>query len=58
MVNAIKKYDWDLWQHEIIAECNNQDEANCIETYYIKLYKSNDSNFGYNLTEGGTGHHS
>lgn len=56
MVNAINKYNWDEWSHEIIDQCQTQEEANKLEQYYINLYKSTDSNFGYNITEGGGGH--
>lgn len=56
MVNAINKYNWDEWSHEIIDQCQTQEEANKLEQYYINLYKSSDSNFGYNITEGGGGH--
>lgn len=57
MVNAINKYPWNEWSHEIIDYCNTLDEANKLEQYYIKLYKSNDSNYGYNITSGGGGHY-
>lgn len=56
IANAINKYPWDEWEHEIITECTTQEEADYLESYYIKLYKSNDRNYGYNLTAGGRGH--
>lgn len=56
MVNAINKYPWDTWKHEIIDECDTQEEADLLEKLYIKQYNSIDGNFGYNITEGGGGH--
>ena len=56
MVNAINKYDWEDWKHEIIDSCNTRDKANKLEEYYINLYKSNNSKCGYNITSGGDGH--
>lgn len=56
MVNAITKYSWDLWQHEIIDYADTQEEANLLEQKYIQQYKSNDPKFGYNITSGGGGH--
>ena len=53
MVEAINKYPWEDWKHEIIDTCNTLEEANKLETYYIKLYKSNNPEFGYNMTSGG-----
>lgn len=50
--NAIEKYGWDGFTHEIIAEnISTQDEANELEKYYIEKYDS--FNNGYNLTKGG-----
>lgn len=56
IVEAINKYPWKDWKHEIIDTCNTLEEANKLETYYIKLYKSNNPEFGYNMTSGGQGH--
>lgn len=55
LYNAIKKYGWDNIEHKILCVCNNQKDANMLEKYYIKQYKSNNTNFGYNLTDGGDG---
>jgi len=49
--NAIQKYGWDNFTHEIIAECETQEEANLLESKYIELYDS--LNNGYNMTSGG-----
>ncbi len=48
--NALKKYDFD-W--EIVKECSSIDELNTMEEYFIKKYKSNIKEFGYNLKSGG-----
>lgn len=53
IAEAINKYPWKDWKHEIIDTCNTLEEANKLETYYIKLYKSNNPEFGYNMTSGG-----
>ena len=43
-----KKYGWDNIKHEILF--NNGIESNelRIESYYIKLYKSDNPEYGYN----------
>ena len=50
---AIKKYGWELIQHEIIATGLSREAACKEEKKLIALYKSNDSAFGYNITAGG-----
>ena len=56
MINAINKYPWNDWEHEIIDQCDTLEEADKLEEYYIALYKSNDPKYGYNITKGGKGH--
>ena len=52
--NAIQKYGWDNFEHEIIEDnILDREAANKKEIFYIKLYNSTDSNFGYNLQSGG-----
>lgn len=53
--NAIKKYGFDNFELNILAECENEEQAYFTEINYIKLYKSNDTAFGYNATSGGEG---
>jgi hypothetical protein len=61
--NAIQKYGWKNVKHEILYTNLTKEEASKIEIEMISKYKSNDSNYGYNLTAGGEGgsfgyHHS
>lgn len=49
--NAIQKYGWDNFTHEILEDHLTLSEANQKENYYITLYDS--VNKGYNLNYGG-----
>lgn len=49
--NAIKKYGWDNFDHEIIASKLTQDEASNFEILLIKEFDSISN--GYNTSEGG-----
>lgn len=51
---AIKKYGWESIIHEILLTDLTEDEANEKEQYYIKLFRTNDERYGYNLAEGGS----
>lgn len=53
--NAIKKYGWENMQHEIIANHLTKSEACDMEKTLIKNLKSNNKNYGYNITSGGEG---
>lgn len=50
--NALEKYGWDNFTHEILEEKLTLQEANDKEKYYIGYYNSL-SPSGYNLTTGG-----
>lgn len=52
LYRAIRKYGLSAFTFEVIEEClpSLLDQK---EQFYIQLYKSNDLNFGYNLTAGG-----
>lgn len=51
--NAIKKYGWNSFV-PIILETNLTKEDACKkEIYYIELYKTRDSHYGYNISIGG-----
>lgn len=52
--NAINKYGWENFEHQVIMTCNSREEANIIEKKLIKEYKTQDENFGYNIADGGT----
>lgn len=51
--NAIKKYGWDNFSHEVLEDGLSFDEACEKERYYIAMYKSLTSQNGYNLENGG-----
>lgn len=53
--NAIQKYGWDNFQHEIIASNLTEQEAENFEILLIDKLKSNNPYFGYNVTAGGEG---
>lgn len=53
--NAIKKYGWDNFQHEIIASHLTEAEAKNFEKILIQKLNSRNPNFGYNKTDGGDG---
>ena len=46
--NAIKKYGIDNFNFEILEECK-KNELNEKEIFYIKLYKSVNRRYGYNI---------
>lgn len=51
--NAIKKYGWENFEHIILEENLTRKEASKKEKYYIRLYNTNNENYGYNITSGG-----
>ena len=50
---AIQKYGWDNFKHEILFENLTKEEAEQKEIELIAYYKSNNENYGYNLSTGG-----
>ena len=50
---AIKKYGWDNFTHEIVAEGLNKTEAEEIEKTLIARYQANNKSYGYNIKSGG-----
>lgn len=48
--DAIKKYGWDNFTHEVLKVCA-KDDVDFYEAYYIKFYNSIEN--GYNLESGG-----
>ena len=53
--SAIEKYGWDKFEHIILYSGVNEAFAKEKETELIRLYKTQDRDFGYNMTSGGDG---
>ena len=53
--NAINKYGWDSFEHEILFEGLCEEDAKQKEIALIKEYRTTDDRFGYNITAGGSG---
>ena len=53
--NAICKYGWDNFEHEVIQDNLTFEEACELEKYYIKLSQSTNRMHGYNVAIGGNG---
>lgn len=53
MWKAIQKYGWDNIDHRIISIGLDKDEADFQEMFYISAYRTNEIEFGYNITKGG-----
>lgn len=51
--NAIEKYGWDNFNHIVVLQNLTHKEALDMETHFIKTFKTNDINFGYNTEVGG-----
>lgn len=51
--NAIQKYGWDGFEHEVIASNLTLEEANNFETLLIEKLNTTNRNFGYNSAFGG-----
>lgn len=52
--NAIQKYGWDNFKHDIIKEVNSKEEAFDLEKTLIREYNTTDKQCGYNISFGGT----
>ncbi len=53
--NAIEKYGWDSFKHEIVFENLTKEQACNKEQALIKLFNTQDRSSGFNLTAGGEG---
>lgn len=51
--NAIEKYGWENFKHEIIAKNLDEDIARGIEIFLIYVYQTTNKKYGYNLSTGG-----
>lgn len=51
--SAIQKYGWDSFSHILLHTNVDFDKACSLEQYYIDLYNSTDSDYGYNHMSGG-----
>ena len=52
-INAIKKYGWENFKHEILYDNLTLEEAQKKEIELIALLKSNIREYGYNISSGG-----
>lgn len=50
---AIKKYEWNQFQHIVLIENLDMERANVFEELLIEKYKTNNRKFGYNIAKGG-----
>lgn len=53
--SAIQKYGWDGFEHVIIAEGLTEQDAKSMEKDLIAKWKTQNREFGYNMTSGGDG---
>ena len=51
---AIEKYGWDGFDHEIFASNLTEEEAQHMEKLLIKELQTQDPEFGYNISDGGS----
>lgn len=51
--DAIKKYGWNNFKHEVLFDNLSKEEAIEKEIELIAKYKSNDREYGYNISKGG-----
>jgi group I intron endonuclease len=54
-INAIKKYGWNNFKHEVLFTDLTKSEAKLLEQIYIVLYDTTNREKGYNITLGGEG---
>lgn len=52
---AIKKYGITNFKQELVKEYNTKEELDTAEIFWISAFNTADPNFGYNLTNGGSG---
>lgn len=52
--HAIKKYGWDTFEPHIVFDHLSREKADYLEKELIKILKTQDSNYGYNISAGGS----
>ena len=52
---AIERFGWENFEKEIVLDGLTKEESELKEVEYIKLYKSNDPEYGYNIDGGAHG---
>lgn len=52
---AIEKYGWSNFEHEVVQLCETLEEANAVEKALIKEYRTNEVEYGYNISGGADG---
>lgn len=52
---ALYKYGFENFEFSIIEKCSDKNTLNIREIYWIGYYKSDQKEFGYNMTPGGEG---
>ncbi len=53
--NALEKYTWEGFETTILVRVSNQDALNKLEEFYIKHFKSLNTQNGYNVREASEG---
>ena len=51
--NAIKKYGWYSFEPHVMRENLSKQEADALERYLIRRFKSSNPQYGYNIQKGG-----
>lgn len=51
---AIQKHGWDNFEHEVLFENLSKKSADRIEKILIQTFKTQDTDYGYNIQNGGT----
>lgn len=52
---AIEKYGWDSFKHEVVFDNLSREEAIAMEKLLIATFRTQNKNYGYNMTSGGDG---
>lgn len=55
LYNAIQKYGFSNFTIECLTIVSTQEIADVYERYFISIYRSNERNIGYNISNGGRG---